>query len=203
MGFTMFYHVEGICAHKDQQFVVIDCGGVGYQVYTSLQTMSRMGEVGSKAKLYTYLYLRENIMDLYGFHDLEELNCFKMLISISGVGSKMAIALLSVLTAGQFAMCVVTQDVKAISQVSGIGPKRAQRIVLELKDKIKNEQLAAPDSLDPVLPVFEGGARGEALNALMVLGYTKSEGQRAISQIPDMEMSLEDLIKEALKRLMR
>ena len=199
----MFYYLDGIHAASGQQFAVIDCGGVGYRVFTSLQTLSRLGEIGSRVRVYTYLHVREDLFDLYGFCDQEELNCFKLLLSVSGVGPKVALSLLSQLTPGQFAVCVVTQDAKSLTRVSGVGVKMAQRILLELKDKITNEQLTSNDALEPVTPMMASDKTGEALNALVVLGYSKVEGQQALRQVPTEDLSLEEIIKEALKKLMR
>lgn len=199
----MFYYLDGTFAHRGPQFAVVDCGGVGYRVYTSLHTLSSLGEVGSRVKVYTHLYIREEIMDLYGFCDLEELNCFKMLLAVSGVGPKAALSVLSLLSPGQFAVCVVTQDAKSLTRAPGIGTKMAQRILLELKDKISNEQLASKGALQPALTLPASGKAEEALNALMVLGYTRGEGQQAIARIQTEELTLEEIIKEALKKLMR
>lgn len=199
----MFYYLDGVYAHMAHQFIVIDCGGVGYRVFTSLHTLSQLGEVGRRAKVYTYLHIREDIMDLYGFYDPEELNCFKMLLSVSGVGPKVALSLLSELTPGQFAVCVVTQDAKSLTRASGVGAKMAQRILLELKDKIKNEQLTSKDAFEPITGIAGQDKRSEALSALMVLGYSKMEGQQVLGQISCDALGLEEIIKEALKKLMR
>jgi len=199
----MFYYLEGVYAAGGQQFLVVDCGGVGYRVFTSLHTLSRLGEVGSRVKVYTYLHVREDLLDLYGFCDPEELNCFKMLLSVSGVGPKVALSLLSQLTPGQFAVCVVTRDAKSLTRASGVGAKMAQRILLELQDKITNEQLTGSDAFEPPMAPLGSGKTQEALNALIVLGYSKAEGQQALRQIQTDGLTLEEIIKEALKKLMR
>jgi Holliday junction DNA helicase RuvA len=134
----MFYYVEGTVAHTEPYLAVIDCGGVGYACHTSLTTLSRIAQ-GERAKLFTYLHIREDIFDLYGFSGVEELNCFKMLISISGVGPRAATSILSSATPERLALSVLTGDEKALTAAPGIGKKLAQRIILELKDKMSKE----------------------------------------------------------------
>ena len=136
----MFYYVEGKVALIEQSLCVIDCAGVGYACHTSQNTISQV-KMGETARLYTYLYVREDIFDLYGFADAEELNCFKMLIGVSGVGPKAALAILSVAPPSRLALSIITGEEKLLTQAPGIGKKTAQRIVLELRDKMSKEQL--------------------------------------------------------------
>ena len=200
----MFYYVKGIVAHTEPNLAVIDCGGVGYACRTSQYTLSSL-KAGEVAKLYTYLHVREELFELYGFHDHEELECFKLLIGISGVGPKAALAILSVVSPSKLALSVIAGDEKAFTQAPGVGKKLAQRIVLELKDKMTKEQLSvAQGSSDPgFVQQAEGGAQAEALAALAVLGYSRAEAAAAMSGIDTANLAVEDIIKLSLKRLVR
>ncbi len=179
---------------------VVEAGGIGYAVKTTHTTMTQMPEQGSTATFYTYLYVREDALELFGFADLEELNCFKMLISISGVGPKAALSILSDMTPQKFALAIATGDSKCFTRCKGIGAKTAQRIVLELKDKITNEQLASGVTEQaPSLEKISSNA-GEAVSALVVLGYGQSEAAVAVSKL-DQSLSVEEMIKLSLKAL--
>lgn len=199
----MFYYLEGTVAHLEQGLAVIDCGGVGYACHTSQNTISGI-KMGQKARLYTFLYVREDIFDIYGFADLEELNCFKMLIGVSGVGPKAALAILSVAPPSRLALSVITGDEKLLTQAPGIGKKIAQRIVLELRDKMAKEQLeSASGGADiPVAPA-KGGVNHtqEAVAALMVLGYNRAEALHAMEGLPAADMEAEEIIRHCLKKL--
>lgn len=197
----MFYYISGTLAVKGDGFAVIDAGGIGYKLVTSLASLERLPSPGGEVKMYTYMYLREDVCDLYGFLSEEELNMFMLLISVSGIGPKAAISILSVMTAAEVALAVVTGDTKSITRAQGVGPKVAQRVVLELKDKIKNEDMIAAAASDDSVPV-SFGASNEAVEALCVLGYSPQEAKKALSGV-DMSMDLELIIKEALKKLMR
>ena len=166
----MIYSVKGELIHKDLSLAVIECGGVGYACRTTYSTLSQIGSVGNNVTLLTYLYVREDNVELFGFLTSQELNCFKMLISVSGVGPKVALAILSDISPEKFAMTIATGDAKAITRTKGVGPKLAQRIVLELKDKIAKEQqvIATGSSID-FQPVLGGSNYGEAISALVVL----------------------------------
>ena len=139
----MIYSVRGKLIHKEQSLAVVECGGVGYACRTTLSTLSKLGGTGSDCFLYTYMNVREDAVELFGFVSQQELNCFRMLLSVSGVGPKAALAILSDTTPEGFALNVATGDYKALTKTKGIGPKLAQRVVLELKDKITNEQLTS------------------------------------------------------------
>ena len=193
----MFYYISGKTAHVGLDFVVIDAGGVGYKIFTSESTLKRV-ETDQPAKLYTYLHVREDLMDLYGFLTAEELGTFQMLISVSGVGPKVALALLSTIPPSEFALAVVTGNIKAITRAPGVGPKVAQRIVLELKDKLKNEQLIAQAAEVEDM----AGELDEAVSALIVLGYSQTEAKRAVAAA-DPSDSVEETVKQALKKLMK
>jgi len=197
----MFYYISGELAYKGENFVVVDVGGVGYKIYTSLSTLEKSDSVGSNVKLYTHLHVREDIFDIYGFLTNEELHMFNMLLSVSGVGTKAALSLLSTMPPSQLALSIVTEDTKSFTRAPGIGPKVAQRIVLELKDKVKNDQLTALPA-DSAPASYSGGSMGEALEALVVLGYSANEARGALAGM-DMSMDLELIIKQALVRLMK
>ncbi len=184
--------------------LILDHQGIGFEIKVPGSVLTQIAGVGSEVKLYTYLYVREDIMDLYGFLSREDLSVFRLLIGISGIGPKAALAVLSTLTVEQLRYAVISDDEKAISQTPGIGPKGARRLIMELKDKLKLE-----DALD-----FFGGAQeqpagnaqnaaaNEAALALVSLGYSNSEAVRAVQAIPDADgMPTEQLLREALKIL--
>lgn len=201
----MFYYISGRLALKTESFAVIDATGVGYRLYASAKTLETLGEVGSEAKLYTYVNIKSasDIFDLYGFATLEEKNLFEMITGVSRVGAKTAIALLSNISPSKFALCVVTNDYKYIAaNTPGLGAKGAERIVLELKDKFKGVDLENIPQND-VVEVYQdssGSESGEAEKALIVLGYSQTEARRAIAGVSG---SVEDIIKQGLKNLMK
>ena len=197
----MFYFIRGTVAHTAPGLVVIDAHGVGYALNTSYLSASSV-KTGDTATFYTYLYVREDIFDLYGFATQEELTCFKQLITISGVGPKAAAAILGVVTPQKLALAVVTGDEKALCQAPGIGKKLAQRIILELKDKMAKNQLESAseaEGLPADLP--SGGALDDALAALTVLGYSRAQALAALKGADAAAMSVDELIRTALKKL--
>ena len=208
----MFYFIKGPLVMSDLHTAVIDAGGVGYKLTISENTyraLPRMG-AGGVVTLYTHLSVREDGVELFGFENERELSSFKMLLSVSGVGPKAAMAILSLLTPEQFALAVCTEDRQTISQANGIGPKTAARIILELRDKLMKERDIDDDLstaiLDHSAEAAGAPARGkltEAQDALLVLGYSRSEAQSVLKNIDTQALSVEDIIKEALKRLMR
>ena len=193
----MFYYIKGTLVHTDFSSAVIDTGGVGYKMTVSASTLSQIASLKNDVKLYTYMAVREDAVDLFGFYTLEELSLFKLLIIVSGVGPKAAMGVLSAFTPERFAIVVGNEDVKALSKANGVGAKTAARIILELKDKVAKEITSSKS-----VQITAGGAVTDALNALMVLGYTKAEATTALSGILP-SLSLEDMIKEALKKLMK
>lgn len=197
----MIYSLNGEVTHISQNFIVVECGGVGYACRSTSTAVSK-ASVGEKIKLYTYLNIREDAAELFGFADESELNCFKMLLSVSGVGPKVAIAILSDIKPQEFALAVVNDDSKTITRAQGVGLKLAQRIILELKDKLKKDSSAFASAEIPQinLNVASGNAVSEAMTALMVLGFTNSQAQKALSGLPD-GLSVQELVKEGLKRL--
>ena len=198
----MFYYVSGTVAEIGPNLAVIDCGGVGYACATTNYTISRLKK-GERAKLFTYLHVREEIFELFGFSSQQELSSFKMLIGASGVGPKAARAILSSTTPNNLALSIVTGDEKALTAAPGIGKKIAQRIILELKDKLAKEQTSF-SSDGPVPVIAAGGANkaGEASAALAVLGYGTPEIAAALKGV-DMEQPLEEIIRQALKKMVR
>ena len=197
----MFYYIEGTVTYRESGLAVIDAGGVGYACNTSLNTLSQL-ETGQSVRLYTYLHVREDIFDLYGFIDSEELNFFKMLISVSGIGPKVAMSMLSTAPASQLAAYIISGDEKMLTQAPGIGKKTAQRIILELKDKIKKEQigLGSEPGFVPLDASF-GSNLSEASVALGVLGYTAQEVGAALRGIDSSGLSVEEIVRLALKNM--
>ncbi len=197
----MLYSVSGKVVAMEESFVAVECGGMAFQCMTTLNTLSKIGKTGETVTLYTYLHVREDALDLFGFYTRQELACFKQLISVSGVGPKAALAVLSQLSPDKLALCVASGDVKAITQAQGVGPKIAQRIVLELKDKlskdISGQSFAAGDAF--VAPA-SGSNLSEAVEALVMLGYSRSEAASAIAKL-DPALPTEELIRLALKSL--
>lgn len=197
----MFYYLSGTVAEIEPNLAVIDCGGVGYACATTNYTLSQLKR-GERAKLYTYLNVKEDGVDLFGFFTQSELRSFKMLLGVSGVGPKVALSILSSTTPGNLAMSVVMGDEKALTAAPGIGKKIAQRIILELKDKLSKEQTAyEPDAGVPV--IHADSKASEAAAALSVLGYGSSEIAAALKGIAVDELPLEEIVRRALKRMVR
>lgn len=200
----MFYHIAGEYVHAEESFVVIDCGGVGYRLTVSRNTAEALGypKGGERVKLYTYLQVREDGVELFGFYTEDELAAFRLLISVSGVGPKAAMAILSLLTPEKLALAVASEDIKAISRASGVGPKTAARVVLELRDKFKGISpvgTAGVSSLSTAPATPSGGKLGEALEALTVLGYGRAEVTEALRRMDTANLSVEQIITAALK----
>lgn len=194
----MYYYIKGEPVLKQDNFAVIDNSGVGYKIYTSQNTLNVLGT--STVTMYTYLYVREDVYDLYGFSSQEELTLFLQLLSVSGVGPKAALAVLSVLTPQQLICAVVTNDAKSITKAQGVGAKMAQRIILELKDKLKNSDIVPEDIREEMEISADSGL--EAVQALVVLGYSERDAKNAVAKIaPD--CGTEETIKLALAELMR
>ena len=195
----MFYYVNGTVAETGPNLAVIDCGGVGYACATTNYTLSQLKK-GERAKLYTHLHVREDIFELYGFSSQAELNSFRMLIGVSGVGPKAALSILSDLEPTRFMLTVAAGDSKVLTKIKGIGAKTAQRIVLELKDKISKEPLPQPDgSYEPVSRTAQGSV-AEALSALLVLGYTQGEVTPILATLDD-QLPAAELIKQTLRTI--
>ena len=209
----MFYYISGKLAHLEPTFAVVDVSGVGYKLTISGSTHSAIGVKKtsgdtSDVKLYTYLAVREDDIELFGFSSEEELSSFKMLITVSGVGPKAALSILTQLTPTKLAIAICTDDKKAISKANGIGPKTAARIVLELKDKLQKDAISsdadtslATENLGTILG--SSSKRKDAEDALTVLGYSRSEASSVLRSIDTEALELDEIIRLALKKLMR
>lgn len=201
----MFYYLNGTVAHIAPYLAVIDCGGVGYACKTTSHTLGSL-TVGKAGKLYTYLNVREDAMELYGFSTEEELNCFRMLIGVSGVGPKAALSILSAAPPERLALAIITGDEKALTTAPGIGKKIAQRIILELKDKLAKGQLGGMTGESfggSGVTVIPENKLSEASAALAVLGYSQSEIAVALKNIDLDGLTLEQIIKQALKKMVK
>ena len=204
----MLAYIKGELASKQIGYVVIDVGGLGYKVFMSEIAIDHIGNIGDIVKVHTYYRVMEDDISIFGFNTKEELRMFELLISVSGVGAKTAVAMLGSIEPSEFAIAVITEDINTLKQIPGIGPKSAQRIVLELKDKIKKEQqiaeleLATKGTKSKIKEVIiEDNKISEATTALQVLGYTKPDIDKALQQIDTIEITLEEIIKQALKIL--
>lgn len=202
----MFYYVEGKVAHMGPYLAVIDCGGVGYACRTTNHTLGALS-IGKVAKLYTYLHVREEIFELYGFISERELSSFEMLIGVSGVGPKAALAILSSNTPENLALAIVSENSKALTSAPGIGKKIAQRIILELKDKLAKGQLTdsngGGETFAGGITVIPENKVSEASAALAVLGYSQAEINVALKGIDMDNLKLEEIIKQALKKMVK
>ncbi len=197
----MFYSLTGNVVYTDETSVAISCSGVAFRCYTSFNTLCKIGSTGEKVTLYTYLSVREDALDLFGFYDTAELDCFKILIGVSGVGPKAAIAILSRLTPDKLSQSVASGDVKAITAAQGVGPKIAQRIIVELKDKLA-PFASSVSSVDfsSLSPTGAQSGGNDAIDALMSLGYSRSEASLAVGKL-DQSLPVDELIKQALMKL--
>ena len=197
----MIYIVKGKLVHKEPFLAVVECSGIGYACRVTCATSSQLGEIGSEAFLYTYLHVREDNIELFGFYSKQELHCFKHLLSVSGVGTKMALTILSDIDAQRFALTIASENSKALTKSKGVGPKLAQRIVLELKDKVAKENISSADlkaAGNISVPVSDECS--EAATALMTLGFSQPEVAKALTQV-DNTLSSSEIIKQALKVL--
>lgn len=194
----MFYSLRGKLIYKSENEIAIECAGVGYRCFVTMNTIANLPDEGNEVMVYTHLNVREDAMDLFGFSGKEELNCFKMLTSVSGVGAKMGIAILSSLSPNQIATAIASEDYKTLTVAPGIGNKLAQRIVLELRDKIGKVSESMVGSLGNIKIVAKSSNVQNAAEALSVLGYSQGEAMRILSTL-DENLKVEELIKGALK----
>ncbi len=197
----MYAYIKGSLEVKTRGYIVIDVNGIGYKIYMSETAIAELGEIGQIVKVHTYLKVKEDEMSLYGFNTNEELRMFELLLSVSGIGAKSAINILSNITPSSFALAVITNDVAKIKALPGIGPKGAQRIILELKDKL-NKQQDIEEVEKQVEKVIDTQKYNEAISALQVLGYSKKEIEKALQGINE-ELTVEEIIKLGLKNLAR
>lgn len=197
----MYYYIKGTVALTEAALVVLEAGGVGYALNTTY-TSARSVTVGQTATFYTYLQVREDLMELYGFANRQEKECFQLLLGISGVGPKAALALLSAVTPDQLALAVLAGDEKVLTAAPGVGKKLAQRILLELKDKLAKGQLETPAGSGLGQGTVPGGsALEDAIAALMVLGYPRASAVSALQGLDGGGMNTDELVRAALKRL--
>ena len=196
----MLYSVRGTLIYTEPNLAVVECGGVGYSCRTTFNTLSSLGKIGTEVRLYTVLNIRQDDIDLFGFATVEELESYKLLNSVSGVGPKAALALLSDLSPNALAACIAASDTKTLTRSPGIGAKIAQRIVLELKDKFSNITISSDSSSQKVSSIGAGGNIAEAISALTVLGFTGTQAAQALSG-EGADTSVEELVKIGLKKL--
>ena len=195
----MFYYLNGTITLLDVNLAVVDCGGVGYACHTTNYTLSKL-QVGKQAKLFTFCNIKEDAFDIYGFSTREELNCFEKLLGVGGVGPKAALAILSVVTPDQFTLAVMTQDDKTLTMAQGVGKKLAQRILLELKDKLAPSQLELSGAQMDASPVH-GSKSAEASAALASLGYSQQEIALALKGVDVNALSVEQIVRHALRAM--
>ena len=204
----MIAYVKGELVQKQIGYVVIDVGGLGYKIFMSEPSIDEIGNIGDTVKVHTYYRVSEDDISLFGFNTQEELRMSELLISVSGIGAKTAIAMLACIEPSQFAIAVISNDIDTLKKIPGVGPKSAQRIVLELKDKMKKEQQIAEltnaslEQKSKVKKIIVADSKvQEATDALQVLGYTKKDVEKALEQIDLADLSVEDIIKRALREL--
>lgn len=198
----MIYSLTGKLVFLDTNSAVIDVGGVAFRCFASLTTIGKLSDVGKTVTLFTYLNIREDAMELYGFSEKNELDCFKLLISVSGIGPKAAMSILSQLSPEKLALAIASNDTRSIQAAQGIGKKGSERVVLELKDKVAALDLTAnAEILEEVSAALESSSSKDAVDALVALGYTQSDAAQALAGA-DKQLSTEEMIKFALKQLM-
>lgn len=197
----MYYYISGKLVLVGRGVAVVDNNGIGYELTVSDKTAGRLQGSDGDVRLYTYFHVKEDAHELYGFHSIEEKRIFEMLIGISGVGPKAAMSILSALSPNDFTMAVMSEDAKAISSAQGIGTRTAQKIILELRDKLSRDDFVAAPSKSASKVPANSTAVQDALLSLEALGYTRSEAMRAMSFDGNEKLSTEELIRAALKRL--
>lgn len=198
----MFAYIKGSLEQKSNNYVVIDVSGIGYKIFMATKAIETLGEIGEIVKVHTHYYVREDNISLYGFNTNEELRMFELLLQVSGIGAKSAIAMLSEISPSSFALAVISDDISQLVKIPGIGKKTAARIVLELKDKLKTEE-AITKAEEVKLSITNEEETSEAIAALQVLGYTKREIEKALENVDTKNLQLEEIIKQGLKKLAR
>lgn len=202
----MFAYIKGKLEMKFQDYIVVEAGGgIGYKIFMSVNAMQKIGEVGNEVKIYTYLRVREDDVSIYGFSSNEELRMFELLLSVSGIGAKSALTILSNIAPSKLALAVISNDVTTLKALPGIGAKSAARMVLELKDKLKTESSVSTETpVEVEEAILEDNKQSEAISALMVLGYTRKEVEQVFVKIKEKDtLSVEELIRKALMLLAR
>jgi len=201
----MLAYIKGILEVKTKGYIVVEAGGLGYKIFMPESTIAKSGNIGDKVQIHTFMRVREDDVSLYGFLTNEELRMFELLLSVSGIGAKGALGILSNITPSQFALAVISNDVAILKKVPGIGPKTAQRAILELKDKLKKDQEIAvtegeeASSIEKVIK--EDEKVSEAISALQVLGYSRREIVEALQNVELTSLSVEDIIRKGLANL--
>lgn len=196
----MFAYIKGMLDTKTNNYVIVETSGIGYKIFMSLKSIESLGDVGTSVKIYTHYYVREDNISLYGFTSNDELRMFELLLSVSGIGAKSAIAMLSEITPSSFALAVISNDVSKLVKIPGIGKKTAARIVLELKDKLKTEETMTENE-EIEVAIKEDNKNSELIAALQVLGYTRKEIDKVLEKMNVDSVGIEDAIKQALKLL--
>ncbi len=200
----MFSYINGILMNKSNNFIVIDVGGIGFKIYMSQTAMQKLGEIGQTVKIYIHMHVAENDLSLYGFITDEELRMFELLVSVSGIGSKSAMNMLSSISPSSFALAVISNDITKLVKIPGVGKKTAQRIVLELKDKLETEDAINDEAIeDSEIKTNINENVTEAIAALKVLGYSKTEIEKVFEKIDKTNLTVEELIKKGLNLLAR
>lgn len=194
----MFAYIKGTLEMKFKNYVVIDVGGLGYKIFMPENAINEVGEIGNLVKVFTYYRVREDDISIFGFNTQEQLRMFELLLSVSGVGAKSALVMLSCVEPSEFAIAVISNNIKLLTQIPGIGPKSAQRIILELKDKLKNEQNVEQIEESKAKSTKVNENVQEAISGLMVLGYSKKDIEKAFEHLTVETLSVEDLIKKGL-----
>lgn len=196
----MFAYIKGILEEKSNGYVVVEAGGIGYKIFMSNVSIGLLGDVKEEVKVHTYYYVREDNISLYGFVTKEELTMFELLLSVSGIGAKSAITMLSNIEPSEFALAVITNDIKKLTKIPGVGPKSAQRIVLELKDKLKAEAELTKTS-ETNVRIEQSENEDEAIAALQILGYNKRDIEEVLEKFDSSSMNTEEVIRAALRYL--
>ena len=203
----MISYITGSLEYIGNGDIIVETGGIGYRVYISSSVMAKLPRLRDRVKVYTYMSVKEDGISLFGFNKMEELELFNKLITVNGVGPKAAISLMGALSYGDIIMAVVSEDAAALSKAPGLGKKTAQKIILELKDKFKNEDFLQSIDSQVTVEEIEGvigvGGKSEAIEALMALGYTKSEAARAVGAVYNENMDTQELLKAALKQIVK
>lgn len=197
----MLYNINGVLTVTDVNYFVVECGGVGFKCFTTLNTVKNIGRVGDKVNVFTYLSVREDALDLYGFSTVEELESFKLLITVSGIGPKAAVSILSELSPDRLAVCIASGDAKAIMRAQGVGKKTAERVVLELKDKMGSISVSGnSQAVANAASASENSVSAEAVEALVALGFSQTDASVAVGAM-DKSLSVDEMIRLGLKQL--
>ncbi len=203
----MYAYIKGTIVSKKEEYIILESGGIGYRIFCHIPMQDRFGSLGETACVYTYLYVREDTFALYGFPTQEEKDMFVMLLLVSGIGPKVAIAMVAQIMPSQFALAVITGDVKGLMQVKGVGKKGAERLILELKDKLKGFAFHVGSTETDDMHMGGDGSEtqliAEAISAMVVLGYSLPEAKKAIDTVYKEDMPIEELIRLSLRALVR